>query len=273
MSKFHAERKLSVSMFTLNWAKDIHGDVSIEQIQKVMKSLDIEFLEMVPSYIWGNDWKWSEAELENFPIKVSSIQSLLYGTEICLSSYNEAPEIHNNWLKRKQKIAEISHLLKPECLILGSPQTRKKSKMGEEFSLLEQKKYISELLKAIPITVGLGYENCSHEQGAEFALGLKGALNVITSIPNVNFGLNFDFESWVVETGESWREELDQLWSQLFGVRVLNIQFGQSILEPSVLQFLISLSERHDSPLGLEDVRLNELEEIQEIVQLIRNHP
>jgi len=259
-------------MFTLKSTQNLIGELPTQQLQKTLDSLNIDFLELVPSYIWGSDWNWQTTELKNFPINVSSIQSLFYGIDICLSSYNQVPEIYSNWLKRKQKIVEISNLLKPHCLILGSPLARKMSDLGEEFSLMQQKKFILELLDAIPITVGLAYENCSHKQGAEFALGLKGAIDVVNSVPNVKFGLNFDFESWVVETGESWTENLDDLWSQLLTVRVLNIQFGQSILEPGVLQFLISLSELHDSPLGLEDMRLNDFEEIREIIQLVQNY-
>lgn len=183
--------KLSIS----NIAWDKKND---SEVYRKMKELNFDFLEIAPTR-WCSEnpysivniekaKKMSQNLLEEYGIKICSMQSILYGSNEKLFYNNDERES----LKNKVKLAiNYANIVGCGNIVFGSPRNRKiedKQKQEEigvrffkEISSYAEKKNIYLSIEPNPVIYDTNYINTTEE-----------ALDLVNKVGNINFGINYD---------------------------------------------------------------------------------
>jgi hypothetical protein len=255
-------------MFTNYLNLDFNSKISTADVSKYLALPSLSSVELVPSLIWGSDWSFTESDLEEIDIKVSTVQSIFYNLPLLISEYPSTLVQKVLWHQRLAKLSLISAKFPHTVFILGGPKYRKLGGSKESIAMSNQSKYIRDILNSLDKDCTLGYENCNPIQGSEFCLGIDGAIGTVKNLSNEKFGLNFDFEAWVLEVGINWKHELGKIERQLSDIPIFNIQMGKTATDPEAMYFLKMLSKRNLSPLSIEDSRIDNFAEVENLVRV-----
>jgi len=258
-------------MFTNFLDFDLTKQIQVEDLDNYLTlTTSISSIELVPSLLWGDQWDFHEADLSAVTVQVSAIQSLLYKLPILLSDVPRDVTYSELWRERLSKFSLLSTRFPGSVFVLGSPHQRKfrDEEQSEADAIFNQTTYIREILDSLGTNSSLAYENCNSSQGAEFSLGVNGAIQVIKSVYQQRLGLNFDFEAWVIEVGQRWRSDLTDLHAQLIDVPVLNIQLGRTATDLSAMYFLKNLAVEKQSAISIEDNRIKDVSELMNLVKV-----
>ena len=181
--------KLSISNLAWNNKK-------FNKVLKLIKKYEFNGIEILPTKIWH---KWSNIDrkkllklkkyLTQKNLKISSIQSLFYNTDLMLEKDEDEQKI----IKHFKNLIKISKLLGCKNLVFGSPSFRKrkhKSKKELELKLINIFKKIKPNLEKSQVFVSI--EPNPRIYGCNFINKLSDAYRVIKKVRSKNVRIQID---------------------------------------------------------------------------------
>jgi sugar phosphate isomerase/epimerase len=190
--------KLSIS--NLAWKnKDIN------KVVDMMKKYNFQGIEILPTKIWGSWENINKNKLLKFKaflnksnIKVSSIQSLFFKTNLLLENKDDQPKI----IRHLKKLIMICKILECKNLVFGSPAFRRIEK--STISLVEKK--LIKVLRAInkdlvKNDIVISIEPNPKFYNCNFINTLKEANKIIKKIKLKNIKIQLDTACVILENG------------------------------------------------------------------------
>lgn len=182
---------MNLSISNLAW-----HNKNFNKVLKLIKKYDFKGVEILPTKIWSN---WDNINnkklikfrkyLKNKNLKVSSIQSLFFNTNLLLEKDEDEKKIiqHFNYL------IKIAKKLGCKNLVFGSPVFRKKkklSKMQLEKKLIKIFKQLRFFLRKSNVIISI--EPNPRKYGCNFINKLSEAYRIVKKVKSKNIRLQID---------------------------------------------------------------------------------
>lgn len=181
--------KLSIS--NLAWSNK-----KFDEVLKLIKKYDFDGIEILPTKIW-HDWNKIDRKkllkykkyLTDRNLRVSSIQSLFYNTNLLLEEDDDEQKI----ILHFKNLIKISKLLGCKNLVFGSPAFRKRKNITKkeiELKLINIFKKIKPNLKKSNIIVSI--EPNPKIYGCNFINKLSDAYKIVKKVKSKNIRIQID---------------------------------------------------------------------------------
>lgn len=188
--------KLSIS--NLAWSNK-----KFDRVLKLIKKYEFNGIEILPTKIW-HDWNNIDKQkllklkkyLNERKLKISSIQSLFYNTNLLLEKDEDEQKI----IKHFENLIKISKLLGCKNLVFGSPSFRKRkynSKKELELKLINIFKQLKPKLEKYQVFVSI--EPNPKIYGCNFINKLSDAYKIINKVKSKNLGIQIDTGCMMLE--------------------------------------------------------------------------
>jgi len=189
--------KLKPSISNLSWS-----EVSLEEILPKLKEIGIQGIEVAPSALWGNfdkltlsDLESAQKCLERSEMKVSGLQSLLYGhPEYQLFDRTKWPQMYVHL----RKVIDVASHLESRVIVFGSPKNRVKGQISNEISNEIAAEFFSTIIPDLmKNNVVLTIEPNAADYGTDYLLNY----NEVTRLTNL---INSEVIKPQIDTGCLW---------------------------------------------------------------------
>jgi hypothetical protein len=238
-------------------------------VERIMKIVGTQRLELVPSMLLGVDWDLQDFEdsqvFQEFAriYEVPSIQSLTFGLDLRLTDdFSACPA----WQHRFRMLKRLGETLSCQLFILGSPGQKKLDPAVGDQRIHQQR--FQDNCSRMAETLGpqglLCLEHNTKEQGAEYCNNLASNLEIVTNLESMgclNVGINLDTKCLLQEFSEA--VQLHKLLSSPdLASRIKNIQVSLDFLSRSCshaeedIVYLLHLAQDNRIPISLEEFGL-----------------